>query len=304
MVLKLDVYKLEKQFNTALQVQGLVMLRQYLASAITLLVLSSFQITSTAYAATNQATTSQTNINWPYHYQAAVSLSYDDALLSQLDYAIPALNKHGFKASFYLTLSNSGTQTALARWRDIAADGHELGNHTLFHACSKSIEGREWVEPHNNLDTKTVAQMQQEIETANTFLEAIDQQTERTFTPPCGDFYAADGNYIDAIRENFVAIKGYNPQLAPKFNLLLMPENVDGETLINFVKQALQQGGIANILFHGIEEDYLSVSNQAHNELLQYLSDNRDILWVDTYRNIMGHVNSALNLDEKATKPH
>ncbi|WP_285164511.1 polysaccharide deacetylase family protein [Shewanella goraebulensis] len=276
------------------------MLRQNLASAITLLALSILQITSTAYAATNlaatnlaatnQAPTNHANINWPNHYQAAVSLSYDDALLSQLNYAIPALNKHGFKASFYLTLSNSGTQTALARWRDIAADGHELGNHTLFHACSKSIEGREWVEPHNNIDTKTVAQMQQEIETANTFLQAIDQQTERTFTPPCGDFYAADGNYIDAIRENFVAIKGYNPQLAPKFDLLLMPENVDGETLINFVKQAQQQGGIANILFHGIEEDYLSVSNQAHNELLQYLSDNRDLLWVDTYLNIMQHV--------------
>ncbi|WP_153912355.1 hypothetical protein [Shewanella sp. TC10] len=69
-----------------------------------------------------------------------------------------------------------------------------------------------------------------------------------------------------------------------------MPDNVDGATLINFVKQAQQRGGIANILFHGVGGDYLSVSQQAHNELLAYLKDNQDTLWVDTYRNIMLHV--------------
>ena len=38
--------------------------------------------------------------------RAAVSLAYDDALDSQLDNAIPALDRHGLRATFYLTAGN------------------------------------------------------------------------------------------------------------------------------------------------------------------------------------------------------
>ena len=43
---------------------------------------------------------------WPDGAQAAVSLRYDDAIKSQLDNAIPALNKSGFKGTFNLVLSS------------------------------------------------------------------------------------------------------------------------------------------------------------------------------------------------------
>ena len=39
-------------------------------------------------------------IVWPNGARAAVSLSYDDTLNSQLDNAAPVLDKHGIKASF------------------------------------------------------------------------------------------------------------------------------------------------------------------------------------------------------------
>ena len=35
-----------------------------------------------------------------------VSLTYDDGLNSQLDNAVPALDRHGFKATFFLTEDN------------------------------------------------------------------------------------------------------------------------------------------------------------------------------------------------------
>ena len=70
---------------------------------------------------------------WPNGARAAVSLAYDDALGSQLDNAIPALDHHGLRGSFYLTLANPSLGDRLPEWRDAAAHGHELGNHTLFH---------------------------------------------------------------------------------------------------------------------------------------------------------------------------
>jgi len=73
--------------------------------------------------------------SWPYNAIAAVSLSYDDALNSQLDNAIPALNKYGFKGSFYLSLASPAFKSRQQEWQSIANKGHELGNHTINHAC-------------------------------------------------------------------------------------------------------------------------------------------------------------------------
>ena len=41
----------------------------------------------------------------PNNALAAVSLSYDDPLNSQLNNAIPALDKYDLKGSFYLTMT-------------------------------------------------------------------------------------------------------------------------------------------------------------------------------------------------------
>lgn len=230
--------------------------------------------------------------SWPEGQKAAVSLSYDDALHSQLDHAIPALNKYNLRASFYLTLSAPVVRERLEEWRSAAAAGHELGNHTLFHPCSKTPPGREWVALHNNLDLYTLGQIEQEIYTANSFLKAIDGREERTLTPPCIDSLVSDGNYIEAARGEFVAIKGYEQGLPEGFTSIMFPSGTSGEELIAFVKAAAERGGLANIIFHGIGGDHLTVSTEAHETLLKYLDENREIYWTDTYLNIMKHVNA------------
>jgi len=230
--------------------------------------------------------------SWPNNYKAAVSLTYDDALHTQLDNAIPALDKYGIKASFYLTMGSEVVLTRLQDWRNAASNGHELGNHTLYHSCSKSLPNRDWVKSFDDLDKKSFDEINREIDITNGFLKALDNKSERTYTPPCLETQAAEGNYVEVIRSQFIAIKGNNPSIPNKFDLIIMPDGATGEELINFVKKAVKQGGIANILFHGINGDHMSVSNKAHNELLQYLHDNRDSLWTDTYINIMKHVNS------------
>lgn len=230
------------------------------------------------------------DFQWPKQYKAAVSLSYDDALISQIDNVIPALDEHNLKASFYLTLASPVVNGQLNKWRDAAKNGHELGNHTLYHPCRGSLPNREWVSPQHDIDKKNIAQMLEEVTLANSFLKAIDGKDKRTFTTPCLDYKTKDGNYVTAIRPMFVAVKGYNPQLAEKFDRIYMPENVTGKQLISYVKKAEQEGGIANILFHGIGGDHLVVSKKAHTELLQFLADNQDKYWTDTYINIMQYV--------------
>ena len=226
---------------------------------------------------------------WPKGEKAAVSLSYDDALDSQLDNALPTLNRYHFKASFYLTLSSTSLQNRLPEWRAAAMQGHELGNHTIFHACRKSLPNRDWVKPFHDLDQKPVAYMEEEIRTANTFLQAIDGRRERTITLPCGDGVGTGGeSFVPAIADLFVAIKGQ--ELQAGFSSLLAPSDVSGKQLIEHIESETGKTQLINIVFHGVGGDYLMVSKQAHDELLEYLADNHDNYWVDSYVNIMNYV--------------
>ena len=91
-----------------------------------------------------------------------MSLSYDDALNSQLDNAVPELAKHGFRATFYLTLSSPAFVKRQAEWQQLAAAGHELGNHTIHHACQASKPGREWVAKDKDLDQWSIVKISAE----------------------------------------------------------------------------------------------------------------------------------------------
>jgi len=229
-------------------------------------------------------------MRWPGDAKVAVSLSYDDALDSQLDNAVPALNKHKIRASFYLTLSHSSVHERLADWRAVAAAGHELGNHTVYHGCRASLPDRDWVAPHLDLDNRSVDELSSEVAVANTVLHAIDGRNKRTFTVPCGDELAGGENYVDVVAPMFVAIKGRDEGMPDDSRYFIAPFDVTGEELISQVREHTRDGVLLNILFHGVGGDHLAVSTEAHDELLQFLANNSNDYWVDTYINIMTHV--------------
>ncbi len=234
---------------------------------------------------------------WPAGARAAVSLAYDDALDSQLDHAIPALDRHGLKATFYLTLASSTITHRLDEWRRVARAGHELGNHSLFHQCSRAGPGREWVPDHRNLDTTRAAEMRDQVLLANSFLHAIDGARERTFTPPCGDLIASGENYVEALKPAFVAMRTPGAAVVGEMSALdpfsvgaVAYSDVTGQQLIAIVEQAAARGTMAHLTFHGVGADYLAVSREAHDELLKYLAERRHIFWTDTFISIMKYV--------------
>ena len=237
---------------------------------------------------------------WPEGRKAAVSLAYDDALDSQLDNAIPALDRHGLKGSFYLIMSAETVRRRMDDWRAAAANGHELGNHSLFHQCSRKGPGREWVAPQRDLDTTTVAQMRDQVELANIMLQALDGRSERTYTAPCGDLAAMDGAYIGAVAPLFVGIKLIGGAVLPDMATLdpsavpvMAPVGMSGSQLIALVEEAGRKGTMVDFTFHGIGGDHLQVSTEAHEELLAYLAAHRDQYWTAPFIDIMRWVRTA-----------
>lgn len=235
---------------------------------------------------------------WPGGARAAVSLAYDDALDSQLDNALPALDQAGLRATFYLQLSNPSVGKRLNAWRAAAGRGHELGNHTLFHQCSSAVAGRAWVQPHRDLVSTSVAQMRDQILLANTMLQAIDGRRERTLALPCGEVLAGGRAYPPAVAGEFVAIKAGVAQAVPaSMNEIdpaavrvFVPVDTSGKDLIALVEAAGARGTMVNFTFHGIGGDYLAVSAQAHQQLIDYLAAHRQHYWTDSFVTIMKHV--------------
>lgn len=241
---------------------------------------------------------------WPHGARVAVSLGYDDTLDSQLDVALPALQRHGLKASFYLQLSSPVLERRLGQWRLAAQQGHELGNHSLFHQCAGSLPGHEWVSAARDLDRTTAAQMADQVLLGNAMLYAIDGETERTYTVPCGDHVARDGDYLARIAPAFTGIKagggsGVTARSALRRHAVavLAPVGLSGSELIALVRSAAKQGDMVNLTFHGVGGDYLSTSAAAHEELLAYLASHRDEYWTDTFRNIMRYVRAQEDAD-------
>jgi peptidoglycan/xylan/chitin deacetylase (PgdA/CDA1 family) len=237
---------------------------------------------------------------WPNGARAAISLAYDDAIDSQLDHAAPALDRRGLKGSFYLTLSSPSLARRLPEWQALAARGHELGNHTLFHQCSRKPAGREWVAPENDLDATPAAALAAQVRVGNTMLQAIDGRTERTFTAPCGDRMAGGVDYLSLVADAFVAIKVGEGGVVPDMAALdlhavgvTVSVGASGAELIALVQAAEARGTMVNLTFHGIGGDYLTVSNAAHAELLDYLAAHRDRVWTATFLDIAAHVRAV-----------
>ena len=217
----------------------------------------------------------------------AVVLTYDDGLNVDLNNVIPALDSVGLKGTFYISDYFDGLKDQIFKWRKAAAEGHELGNHTVWHPCEGGRPGREFVKPESDLNNYTVARMVKEIQTMNNILKAIDGKEERTFAYPCGDMKIHDTAYLDGLKNEFIAARGVAPamQTIDKVDLY----NIDcygingqtGDQLIDLVKQAMKTHTLLVFLFHGVGGEHsLNVSLEAHSALLHFLQQNEKDIWI------------------------
>lgn len=230
--------------------------------------------------------------------KCAVVLTYDDAISQHLDNAIPVLDSLGLKATFYVTAFSQSMQTRLNDWRKLAVNGHELGNHTLYHPCIGG-KGREWVSPEYDMNNYTIRRMVDETRMTNLFLQALDGKTKRTFAFTCGDMKIGDSSFINAMKKDFVAARAVRAQMH-KINEIDL-YNVDcymvnGETaeqMIEWVKKASETNSLLVILFHGVGGgNPLNVSIEAHRGFLQYLTKNEKDLWIAPMLEVAEYIKS------------
>jgi sialate O-acetylesterase len=239
--------------------------------------------------------------------KCAVSLTYDDGLNIHLDKVIPLLDSMHFKGTFYVPGYASSVDKRLNEWRTAAKNGHELGNHTLFHACVGNIPGREWVGPDYDLSKYTLKRMIDEVLMANTLLNAIDGKTKRSFAYTCGDTKVEDVVFMDQLKHNFISARGVQGEMLKITEIDIyhigsfMMMNNSGEDMINLVKKAMETNSYLVFLFHGVGGEHnINVSAEAHRQLLQFLKQNEKDIWVAPFIEVSEYITDFKALGKKA----
>lgn len=218
--------------------------------------------------------------------KAAVVITYDDAINEQLDNALPVLDSLRLKATFYVTAFSPSVQSRLNEWKKLAANGHELGNHTLYHPCAGG-PGREWVSKEHDMNSYTVKRMEEEIRMTNLFLQSLDGKTQRSFAFTCGDMKIGDSAFIDGLKNDFIAARAVRNEMHPIGQVDLY--NIDCYVVNNhtaaemkaWVDKAISTHSLLVILFHGVGGgNGLDVQLKDHREFLLYLHQHEKNLWV------------------------
>src|SRR2546425_3566543 len=163
---------------------------------------------STAAAAQTPATAPGANgFSWPEGARAAVSLTFDDARPSQVDVGLPIFDRHGVKVTFFLVPSNA--EQRLAGWKQAAAAGHEIGNHSLDHPCTGNFV---WAR-QKALEDYTLERMRQQLLDANARLRDLLGVTPEVFAYPCGQTFVGRGldtrSYVPLVAATFLAGRGW-----------------------------------------------------------------------------------------------
>lgn len=224
------------------------------------------------------------------HKKCAVALTYDDGLNVHLDNVIPVLDSAGFKGTFYLTGYREGVGQRINDWRAAADNGHELGNHTLFHPCAAVTEGRDysdWVIPEYDMNHYTIRRMVDEIKMANVFLKAIDGKEKRTIAYPCGDWSIHDSSYVPFIKSEFAGGRGGAAstdihRMDPyQIAAVGVDDGYSSGQLIDMVIKAKETDALLVFCFHGVGGGHrTNIALRKHNDLVRFLKQNKSDVWV------------------------
>jgi len=237
---------------------------------------------------------------WPNKAKAAIALTYDDALDSQLNTSIPQLDKAGLKGTFYISPASQNIDERMNEWKNAAANGHELGNHLLHHPCRKS-KANNWVKDDYDLTKYSLERYVNEILVANALLKAIDGKNNRSFAYTCGHTTVGeDTSVVEALKPLFPAARGVfsdafnDPSNMNYYNLYAADGTAKtAEQLISEAEKAKASNKFVAFLFHGVGGDHLSVDSDAHKAFVRYLSKHKEDYWVAPLVEIVDYIKKS-----------
>ena len=196
-----------------------------------------------------------------------VSLTYDGALLCHLETALPHLDAHGLKATFFaepaLLLEN------LPGWAEAAASGHEIANGALHGAAL----------PDGSLPGWTPAMVADDVKEARSLIEELfPDQAAHSFGFPWGRPLSDGVDVRSAVRGIYPVVRSGEPginrigEMDLEYLRCVRCDGLSAADMIDFAQSASQPGTWVVLAFEGVGVGERSIDAEDHRRLCEHLA--------------------------------
>lgn len=194
-------------------------------------------------------------LKWPRGAKAAICLTFDDNLLSQLNFAIPKMEKYGYRGTFYIVAQWIDDQAkwegCAKRWKKVYGMGHEIGCHSYSHNYLSRI------------DSPTLSK---QTSYAKEVIERwIGKGNCQLFRFPWGDSNKKSRNVV-------VKTFPLNAINLRKYAKVYFTGATSSKAIIKKIDQAIANSGIAITVYHGVGKDFVRITEDGFEEVLEYLN--------------------------------
>jgi peptidoglycan/xylan/chitin deacetylase (PgdA/CDA1 family) len=245
---------------------------------------------------------------WPENRTAAISLTFDDGLLSQLRNVGPILKRRHLHGTFFVITGSKTWLGHLDEWRRLAEEGNEIGSHSVHHPCMLPQ-----IKPHS--EDYTPEMMKAEIQqSAHAIIAALETHRGLTFAYPCDnetfgppwDDTRNQVRYLSFVAEFYFAARMDNgglPNNPPELNPLTVhglnrTVGLDFPRLQTMMEPVLSSHQWGVYEFHGVGGDHLAISAEAFDGLASYLQQHGEI-WCATFGDVVRYIQERRALEIK-----
>ena len=202
---------------------------------------------------------------WPGECRAAVSLTFDDGIAVAAQARGPDAQRggragHVLPQSARRRFSGEGSR----RGGTVAKAGHEIGNHTIAHICSRAFRADPAA---RGLENMTLADIEKDIVEAKLRLQQlVPEQQEMSFCYPCYMEHVGCGptrqSYVPVVARHHIAGRGKgefpfgnHPATVDLHYAWSWPaERMPGSQMVGLVEACMANQGWGILTFHGIHE--------------------------------------------------
>lgn len=240
----------------------------------------------------------QSSFPWPSGKRAALSLTFDDARLSHPDVGQALFKELDAQVTFYVV--PSGMEDRVEGWKKIVADGHEIGNHTVFHPCTGNFP---WSRD-KALENYNLATMRQELLTANQEINEMLGVSPVSFAYTCGNTFVGRGvntrSYAPLVAELFESGRGWLNEAAndPSFVDMALVQGIemDGKDFDRDIKPlvdaAVESGAWLVLAGHEIGEGGRQTTQvEMLKKLVAYVQRPGSGIWMAPVGPVAAYVN-------------
>lgn len=246
------------------------------------------------------------NFFWPYSKKMALSLTFDDARISQIDSGgISIMDKYDVKGTFYVSPENLAQE--IDGWKQAINNGHEIGNHTTTHPCSINFG---WGH-RKTLENYSITDISNDITAANRIIENILGIRPISFAYPCGQTFIGQGantkSYVPVIASMFESGRLYSGgAVNPVFcDMARLPSEYLDNRSFDQIKELIENAKIRGqwliLVGHDVGEgdsggnDDLMSSKKTIEAICEYANDPLNGIWIDNVHSIASYIKEKRN---------